>query len=66
MGKIQIVKGSDTYTEGFKMKAVNPDGVLFRWLPNVHTPEKRREFVQQAFKRIREWEIVSRGGLVQE
>ena len=54
MGKIQIVKGSDTYTEGFKMKAVNPDGVLFRWLPNVHTPEKRREYVQKAFQRIRE------------
>ena len=49
---VQIVKGSDTYTEEFKMKAVNPDGVLFRFLPNITSIDKRMAFVNGTIEAI--------------
>ena len=49
---VEIVKGSEKYTEGFKMKAVNPDGVIFRFLPNITKIEKRMAFINETVETI--------------
>ena len=52
MGKISIVKGSETYTKGFKMKAIDPRMVRFRFLPGITDLDKRREFITSVFDQV--------------
>ena len=49
---INIVKGSETYSKGFKMKAIDPRYVVFRFLPGITDIDKRREFHIDMFEQI--------------
>ncbi len=49
---VRIVKGSEQYSKSFKMKAVDPDAVLFRFLPQKTNPMVVHRFVQRQIAEI--------------